>query len=77
MQDSYPLQVLNRPVPRFFQLLTGTSYQKLVHTGCKEHFQIDKVDNFTSDFLKTNEDTATQSRGILQTFVWWGARSCL
>ena len=32
--------------------------------------KIDKVDNFTSDFLKTNEDTATSSRGILQTFVW-------
>ena len=28
--------------------------------GCKEPFKIDKVGNFTSDFLKTNEDTASK-----------------
>ena len=27
---------------------------------------------FESDLLKTNEDIASQSCAILQTFVWWG-----
>ena len=26
---------------------------------------------FESDFCKTNEEIAVQSREILQTFVWW------
>ena len=32
---------------------------------------------FESDLLKANEDTAPQSSEILQTFVWWGAQTCL
>ena len=35
-----------------------------------EHLKITKTAKFESDLLKTNEDTAPQSREILQTFVW-------
>ena len=31
-----------------------------------------KPAKFESDLLKINEDSAPQSREILQTFVWWG-----
>ena len=37
----------------------------------KENLKIGKIAKFESDLLKTNEDTAPQSREILQTFVWW------
>ena len=36
----------------------------------KEHLKITKIAKFESDLLKTNEDTAPQSRETLQTFVW-------
>ena len=36
----------------------------------KERIEISKIAKFESDLLKTNEDTAPQSREILQTFVW-------
>ena len=39
--------------------------------GWIERLKISKVDKFESDLLKTNENIATQSRDILQTFVWW------
>ena len=69
MQDSHSLQVLNSSVPRFFQLwaelVTENQSTRLQRTLNK----IDKVGNFKSDLLKTNKDTAMQSRGILQTFV--------
>ena len=32
---------------------------------------ISKIAKFESDLLKTNEDIASQSRAILQTFVRW------
>ena len=31
---------------------------------------------FENDLLKTKEDITSQSREILQMFVWWGASSC-
>ena len=43
----------------------------------KERPKISKIAKFESDLLKTNKDTAPQSREILQTFVWWpGAQTC-
>ena len=42
----------------------------------KERFKISKIAKFESDLLKTNEDIASQSREILQTFVWWGEQTC-
>ena len=47
------------------QLVTENQSTRLQRTLNK----IDKVGNFKSDLLKTNKDTAMQSRGILQTFV--------
>ena len=38
----------------------------------KECLKISKIAKFESDLLKTNEDIASQTRTILQTFVWWG-----
>ena len=43
--------------------------------GWIERLKVSKVDKFESDLLKTNENIATQSRDILQTFVWWEASS--
>ena len=37
---------------------------------------ISQIAQFESDLLKTDEDTASQSRQILQPFVWWGAQTC-
>ena len=31
---------------------------------------------FASDLWNTNKDIASQSREILQTFVWCGAQTC-
>lgn len=45
--------------------------------GWIERLKISKVDKFESDLLKTNENIATQSRDILQTFVWWEPSSSL
>ena len=42
----------------------------------KERFKISKIAKFESDLLKTNEDIASQSREILQTFVRWGSQTC-
>ena len=36
---------------------------------------ISQIAQFESDLLKTDEDTASQSRQILQAFVWWGAQT--
>ena len=44
----------------------------------KKWLEIRKFAKFESDLLKTNEDIAgTQSREILQTFVWWGLETVL
>ena len=40
----------------------------------KERLKISKIAKFESDLLTTIEDTAPQSREILQTFVWWGRK---
>ena len=40
----------------------------------KELLKISKIAKFECDLLKTNEDSAPQSREILPTFVWWGGR---
>ena len=37
----------------------------------KECLKISKIAKFESDLLKTNEDIASQTRTILQMFVWW------
>ena len=37
----------------------------------KESLKTSKTAKFESDLLKTNKDTAPQSREILQPFVWW------
>ena len=42
----------------------------------KKHLMISQIAQFESDLLKTDEDTASQSRQILQPFVWWGAQTC-
>ena len=45
----------------------------------KECLKISKIAKFESDLLKTNEDIASQTRTILQTFVWGGgggAQTC-
>ena len=39
----------------------------------KEHVKISKLAEFEGDMSETSEDTAPQSRKILQTFVWWEA----
>ena len=44
---------------------------KLRKTHRKERLAISKTAKFESDLLKTSEDTAPQSREILQTFVCW------
>ena len=43
----------------------------------KERLKISKIAKFESELLKTNKDIASQSREILQTFVWWGEQTCL
>ena len=43
----------------------------------KQRLKISKSAKFESDLLKANEGTAAQSREILQTFVCWGAQTCL
>lgn len=71
MQDSHSLQVLNSSVPRFFQLWAGLVTENQSTRLQRTLNKIDKVGNFKSDLLKTNKDTAMQSRGILQTFVYY------
>ena len=43
-----------------------------------ECLKISKIAKFESYLLKTNEDIASQTRTILQMFVWWwgGAQTC-
>ena len=71
MQDSHSLQVLNSSVPRFFHLWPGLVTENQSTRLQRSLNKIDKVGNFKSDLLKTNKDTAMQSRGILQTFVYY------
>ena len=40
----------------------------------KERLKISKIAKFESDLLTTIEDTAPQTREILQTFVWWARK---
>ena len=51
-------------------------FRKIRGHHWKEGLKISKIVKFESDLLKTNEDVASQSREILQTFVWWGAQTC-
>ena len=55
----------------FFQLLTW-QVGKIRRHHWKELLKISKIAKFECDLLKTNEDSAPQSREILQMFVWWG-----
>ena len=54
-------------LPRFFNFLQGTVSEKKKN---RQHSWKVKLPNLKSDLLKTNEDGALQSRGIVQTFVW-------
>ena len=45
-------------------------FGKIRRQHWKERLQISKIAKFECDLLKTNEDIASQSREILQTFVW-------
>ena len=38
---------------------------------------ISKIAKFEGDLWKTYEGIVPQSRDISQTFVWWGAQTCL
>ena len=44
-------------------------FGKIRRRHWKERLKIYKIAKFESDLLKSNEDTAPQSREILQTFV--------
>ena len=44
-------------------------FSKIRQHHWKECLKISKIAKFESDLLKTNDDTAPQSREILQTFV--------
>ena len=52
-------------------ILPSTShlYQLFTRTSCGKSVKTLEVKN---DLLKTKADIASQSREILQTFVWWG-----
>ena len=41
----------------------------------KERLKISKIAKFESDLLTTIEDTAPQSREVLQTLVWCGSQT--
>ena len=59
----------NRPFHCFFQLLTWTSVGYIRRHQWKECLTTSKIAKFESDLLKTNEETASQSREILVTAV--------
>ena len=42
-------------------------------TRLKVPHTISKVAKFKCNLLKTSEDIATQTRRVLQRFVWWGS----
>ena len=46
-------------------------FGKIRQHDWKECLKISKIAKFESDLLKTNEDIASQTRTILQMFVWW------
>ena len=46
-------------------------FSKIRQHHWKECLKISKIAKFESDLLKTNEDIASQTRTILQMFVWW------
>ena len=54
----------------------STFYKEQLAKKNRQHSWKVKLPNLKSDLLKTNEDGALQSRGIVQTFVWWGVRTC-
>ena len=45
--------------------------RKSVNSAGKSAIKLVKLPSF-----KTNEDIASESREILQTFLWWGAQTC-
>ena len=47
-------------------------FGKIRQHHTKECLKISEIAKFESHLLKTNKDTASQSREILQTFVRWG-----
>ena len=60
------LLLLNRSFHGF-----STFYkEQLAKKKNRQHSWKVKLPNLKSDLLKTNEDGALQSRGIVQTFVW-------
>ena len=59
------LLLLNRSFYGF-----STFYKEQLAKKNRQHSWKVKLPNLKSDLLKTNEDGALQSRGIVQTFVW-------
>ena len=71
--------VLNRPCYvrfSFFQVLVKTSQRIYPLMLLERAAQIRKLTKFKCNTLKASEHIFPQSREILQTFVWWGARTC-
>ena len=62
---------INRPFDGFFSTFDLDKLGKIRRHHWKELLKISKIAKFECDLLKTNEDSAPQSREILQTFVWW------
>ena len=60
----------------FFFNFDMCKFRKIRQYHWKECSKINKIAQFESDLWKTNEDTASQSGEIFQTFVWWGAQTC-
>ena len=58
-------------LPRFLTI-AWDQLAKIRQHSWKERLKISIVAKFESDFVKTNQDMAPQSRRILQTLVWWG-----
>ena len=58
-------------LPRFLTI-AWDQVAKIRQHSWKERLKISIVAKFESDFVKTNQDMAPQSRRILQTLVWWG-----
>ena len=64
----------SRPFHVFFPTFDRDKFGKIRWHHWKDRPKMRKIVKFESDSLRANEDTAPQSRKILQTFVWGLAR---
>ena len=64
----------SRPFHVFFPTFDMDKFGKIRWHHWKDRLKMRKIAKFESDSLNANEDTAPQSREILQTFVWGLAR---